>query len=43
MQKKVEEIFLKMEEETFEGISEEKRNEFMNNFSQIHKNITKPS
>lgn len=43
MQKKVEEIFLKMEEETFEGISEEKRNEFMNKFSQIHKNITKPS
>lgn len=39
MQKKVEEIFLKLEEETFEGISEEKRREFLELFSKIHKNM----
>lgn len=39
MQKKVEEIFLQLEEETFKGISEEKRGEFLEQFFKIHKNI----
>lgn len=39
LQKKVEEIFLQLEEETFRDIPEEKRAEFLQIFSKIHKNM----
>ncbi|MEY8355279.1 MarR family transcriptional regulator [Lachnospiraceae bacterium 54-53] len=38
LQKKVEEIFLQLEQETFQGIPEEKRKEFLEIFSKIYKN-----
>nr|WP_314460594.1 MarR family transcriptional regulator [uncultured Clostridium sp.] len=40
LQKRVDEIFIKLEEETFAGIPEEKRVEFMKLFYEIHKNMT---
>lgn len=39
LEQRVHEIFLKLEEETFEGISQEKRKEFMELFSKIHSNM----
>ncbi len=39
LQKQVEEIFVKIEEETFKELSEEKRKEFLQIFSQIHDNL----
>ena len=39
LEQRVHEIFLKLEEETFEGISQEKRKEFLELFSKIHRNI----
>ena len=39
LQKKVEEIFLQLEEETFRDIPEDKRAEFLQIFSKIHKNM----
>lgn len=39
LQKKVEELFLQLEEETFRDIPEEKRAEFLQIFSKIHKNM----
>ena len=39
LEQRVHEIFLKLEEETFEGISQEKREEFLELFSKIHRNI----
>lgn len=40
LQMKVEEIFLKLEEETFRDFPEEKRSEFMELFYRLHKNMT---
>lgn len=40
LQKQVEKIFLKLEEDTFRDFSEEKRREFMELFYQLHKNMT---
>lgn len=39
LEQRVHEIFLKLEEETFEGISQEKRKEFLELFSKIHRNM----
>ena len=39
LEKRVQEIFLKLEEKTFEGISQEKINEFLELFAKIHRNI----
>ncbi|WP_186423972.1 MarR family winged helix-turn-helix transcriptional regulator [Lacrimispora celerecrescens] len=39
LEQRVHEIFLKLEEETFEGISQEKREEFLELFSKIHRNM----